>query len=55
MNLTKMLNTFALIHRAIKFLLSTNELYQFKYLTKAQKNDETSKMTSKNKKRIIIS
>ena len=47
MNLTKMLNTFALIYRAFKFLLSTSELYQFKYLTKAQKNDETYEMISK--------
>ena len=47
MNLTKMLNTFALIHRAFKFLLSTSELYQFRYLTKAQENDETYEMTSK--------
>ena len=47
MNLTKMLNTFALIHRTFKFLLSTNELYQFRYLTKAQENDETYEMTSK--------
>ena len=47
MNLTRMLNTFALIHRAFKFLLSTSELYQFRYLTKAQENDETHEMTSK--------
>ena len=47
MNLTKMLNTFALIYRAFKFLLSTNELYQFRYFTKAQENDETYEMTSK--------
>ena len=47
MNLTKMLNTFALIYRAFKFLLSTSELYQFRYLTKAQENDETYEMTSK--------
>ena len=46
-NLTKMLNTFALIHRAFKFLFSTNELYQFRYLTKVQKNDETYEMTSR--------
>ena len=47
MNLTKMLNTFALIHRAFKFLLSTNELYQFRYFTKAQENDEAYEMTQR--------
>ena len=47
MNLTKMLNTFALIYRAFKFLFSTGELYQFRYLTKAQENDETYEMTSR--------
>ena len=47
MNLTKMLNTFALTYRTFKFLLSTNELYHFRYLTKAQENDKTYEMTSK--------
>ena len=47
MNLTKMLNTFALIHRTFKFLFSTSELYQFRYFTKAQENDETYEMTSR--------
>ena len=47
MNVTKMLNTFALTHKTFKFLLLTNELYQFKYFTKAQENNKTYEMTSK--------
>ena len=47
MDLTKMLDTPALAHRASKFLLSTGELYQFIYLTEAQENDEVNEMTSR--------
>lgn len=45
MDLTKMLDTPALALRASKFLLSTGELYQFRYLTKAQENDEKNDVT----------
>lgn len=41
----KMRDTFALALRASKYLLSTGERYQFRYLTEAQENDGENEMT----------